>query len=52
MAQIFTVTATGSSIAFIIRELGNPSIAGWVIQVRPHLLVTIKTVLRAVRAPY
>ncbi|KAH9214781.1 major facilitator superfamily domain-containing protein [Leptodontidium sp. 2 PMI_412] len=32
MAQIFTVTATGSSIAFIIRELGNPSIAGWVIQ--------------------
>lgn len=52
MAQIFTVTASGASIGFIIREVGNPTIAGWVIQVRSHPLMTIEIVLRAFRVPY
>jgi hypothetical protein len=33
MAQVFVVVAAGSVIAFIIRDLGNASLAGWVIQV-------------------
>ncbi|XDG02688.1 hypothetical protein ABKA04_002303 [Annulohypoxylon sp. FPYF3050] len=33
MAQVFVVVAAGSVIAFIIRDLGDASIAGWVIQV-------------------
>ncbi|PSK54304.1 hypothetical protein B9Z65_3423 [Elsinoe australis] len=32
MAQVFVVTAAGSVIAFIIRDLGEPTIAGWIIQ--------------------
>jgi hypothetical protein len=32
-AQIYVVVAAGSVIAFIIRDLGEPAIAGWVIQV-------------------
>ncbi|MCJ1307023.1 hypothetical protein MMC25_000669 [Agyrium rufum] len=32
MAQVFVVVAAGSVIAFIIRDLGQPSIAGWIIQ--------------------
>ncbi|KAI1407673.1 MFS general substrate transporter [Hypoxylon sp. FL1857] len=32
MAQVFVVVAAGSVIAFIIRDLGDASIAGWVIQ--------------------
>lgn len=35
MAQVFVVVAAGSVIAFIIRELGEAPLAGWVIQVRP-----------------
>lgn len=31
-AQIFVVTAAGSVIAFIIRDLGEPGLAGWIIQ--------------------
>ncbi|KAJ6622019.1 major facilitator superfamily domain-containing protein [Mycena sp. CBHHK59/15] len=31
-SQVFVVTAAGSVIAFIIRDLGEPAIAGWVIQ--------------------
>jgi hypothetical protein len=34
-AQVFVVTAAGSVIAFIIRDLGNASTAGWIIQVVP-----------------
>lgn len=34
MAQVFVVVAAGSVIAFIIRELGEAPLAGWVIQVR------------------
>jgi hypothetical protein len=33
MAQVYVVVAAGSVIAFIIRDLGEPAIAGWVIQV-------------------
>ena len=36
MAQVFVVTAAGSVIAFIIRDLGDPGISGWIIQVRQH----------------
>ncbi|KAI1334417.1 MFS general substrate transporter [Xylariaceae sp. FL0016] len=32
MAQVFVVVAAGSVIAFIIRDLGAPSLSGWVIQ--------------------
>ncbi|KAJ9627003.1 hypothetical protein H2203_003463 [Taxawa tesnikishii (nom. ined.)] len=32
MAQVFVVVAAGSVIAFIIRDLGGASIAGWIIQ--------------------
>jgi len=33
LAQVYVVVAAGSVIAFIIRDLGQPAIAGWVIQV-------------------
>ena len=33
MTQVFVVTAAGSVIAFIVRDLGEAGIAGWVIQV-------------------
>ena len=32
MAQVYVVVAAGSVIAFIIRDLGSPSLAGWIIQ--------------------
>lgn len=32
MAQVFVVVAAGSVIAFIIRDLGEAPIAGWVIR--------------------
>ncbi|KAF3764159.1 MFS general substrate transporter [Cryphonectria parasitica EP155] len=32
MAQVFVVVAAGSVIAFIVRDLGDSSISGWVIQ--------------------
>ncbi|KAF2711088.1 MFS general substrate transporter [Pleomassaria siparia CBS 279.74] len=32
MSQVFVVVAAGSVISFIIRDLGEPAIAGWVIQ--------------------
>lgn len=41
MAQVFVVVAAGSVIVFIIRDLGNASIAGWIIQVRKHSLCTL-----------
>ena len=31
-AQVFVVVAAGSVIAFIVQDLGNPEIAGWIIQ--------------------
>lgn len=41
MAQVFVVTAAGSVIAFIIRDLGDGSIAGWVIQESCSLLLSL-----------
>ena len=32
MAQVFVVVAAGSVIAFIIRDLGEAPIAGWIIR--------------------
>ena len=32
MAQVFVVVAAGSVIAFIIRDLGDAPIAGWIIR--------------------
>ncbi|KAK3991243.1 major facilitator superfamily domain-containing protein [Cladorrhinum sp. PSN332] len=32
MAQVFVVVAAGSVIAFIIRDVGDASLAGWIIQ--------------------
>ncbi|KAH7355926.1 major facilitator superfamily domain-containing protein [Pyrenochaeta sp. MPI-SDFR-AT-0127] len=32
MSQVFVVVAAGSVLSFIIRELGEPALAGWVIQ--------------------
>lgn len=32
MAQVFVVVAAGSVIAFIIRDLGEANIAGWIIR--------------------
>lgn len=32
MSQVFVVVAAGSVIAFIIRDLGDASIAGWIIR--------------------
>lgn len=34
MAQVFVVVAAGSVIGFIVRDLGDGAIAGWIIQVR------------------
>jgi MFS family permease len=31
-AQVFVVVAAGSVIAFIIRDIGEPALAGWIIQ--------------------
>ena len=39
MAQVFVVVAAGSVIGFIIRDLGDGAIAGWIIQVDQHRLL-------------
>lgn len=39
MAQVFVVVAAGSVIAFIVRDLGDGAVAGWIIQVPPSLFV-------------
>lgn len=36
MGQVFVVVAAGSVIAFIVRDLGEASISGWIIQVRAY----------------
>lgn len=33
MGQVIVVTAAGSVIAFIVRDLGEASVSGWIIQV-------------------
>ncbi|KAF1979191.1 MFS general substrate transporter [Bimuria novae-zelandiae CBS 107.79] len=40
VAQVYVVVAAGSVIAFIVRELGQPSISGWIIQ-GPLLMQTV-----------
>lgn len=37
MSQVFVVVAAGSVLSFIIRELGEPAIASWIIQVRIYV---------------
>jgi hypothetical protein len=34
LTLVFVVVAAGSVIAFIIRDIGHPGLAGWIIQVR------------------
>jgi len=41
MAQVFVVVAAGSVIGFIIRDIGDAPIAGWIIQVSYSKLPTI-----------
>ena len=36
MAQVFVVVAAGSVIAFIIRDLGDAAVAGWIIRMSPR----------------
>ena len=38
MAQVFVVVAAGSVIAFIVRDLGDGAVAGWIIQVPPPMI--------------
>lgn len=45
MSQVFVVVAAGSVLSFIIRELGEPAIASWVIQVIHNLHVDRAAVL-------
>jgi len=33
MAQVFVVVGPGNVISFIIREIGDPALVGWIIQV-------------------
>lgn len=33
MAQVFVVVGASNVIAFIIRDLGQPALVGWIIQV-------------------
>ncbi|OAG01644.1 MFS general substrate transporter [Paraphaeosphaeria sporulosa] len=40
MAQVYVVVAAGSVIAFIVRDLGQPAISGWIIQ-GPLLMQTV-----------
>ncbi|KAI0146392.1 MFS general substrate transporter [Xylariaceae sp. FL1272] len=40
LAQVFVVVAAGSVIAFIVRDLGDASLAGWIIQ-GPLLLQSV-----------
>lgn len=35
MAQVFVVVAAGSVIAFIIRDLGDAALSGWIIRMFP-----------------
>jgi hypothetical protein len=42
MSQVFVVVAAGSVLSFIIRELGQPAIASWVIQSIPSEILPLK----------
>lgn len=41
MAQVFVVVGSSNVIAFIIRDLGQPAIVGWIIQVTLPLHLTL-----------
>jgi hypothetical protein len=43
-AQVFVVVAAGSVIAFIIRDLGDAALAGWIIQVRTAVYLSFASV--------
>lgn len=45
MGQVFVVVAAGSVIAFIVRDLGEASISGWIIQVCASIIPTISDIL-------
>jgi len=34
MTQVYVVVGPGTVIAFVIRDIGDPALAGWIIQVR------------------
>lgn len=44
MAQVFVVVGASNVIAFIIRDLGEPALVGWIIQVRLLPLLSTGTV--------
>jgi hypothetical protein len=46
MAQVFVVVAAGSVIGFIIRDLGDAPLAGWIIQVRCFLQAQLQSQVR------
>jgi len=39
MTQVFVVVAASNILAFIIRDLGQPALIGWVIQVLAALVL-------------
>lgn len=43
MTQTFVVVAAGSVIGFIVRDLGDAAISGWIIQVRLLLRLSCRT---------
>jgi hypothetical protein len=49
MSQVFVVVAAGSVLSFIIRELGQPAIASWIIQVRWLWLECVVWILTLIR---
>ena len=49
MAQVFVVTAAGSVVAFIVRDLGDSALSGWVIQVRLPAVVHLSIRLATLR---
>jgi hypothetical protein len=53
MAQVFVVVAAGSVIAFIIRDLGDGAIAGWIIRSYPVFFLHCRLLISLLqRAPY
>ena len=43
--QVYVVVSAGSVIAFVVRDLGEMSISGWIIQVKRRQDVNIRLVL-------
>jgi MFS family permease len=51
MAQVFVVVAAGSVIAFIVRDIGDASISGWIIQVKSCLSVIFSAIVTDSKGP-